>query len=519
LKPTRAEETLTDDRGDARTMREWRGGMPLPPSVALAIGLGLPATLLALAMWRVRAFTVDDAYISFRYARNLARGDGLVYNPGERVEGYTNFLFTLLVTAGIRLGASPVVFAKVLGALSAFGCLGCTYFLAGRLQPFRTLPCVATWLLATSVVFSGHSVFGLETSFFIGLVLLGTLLVLRETDTLDPRSAMSAFPWSGVVFGLAALTRPEAPMFAGVLMLFLGRGIVGRQNLARGGLLAAIVVVHLLWRHAYYGAWSPNTLSAKTGDLGGQLGSGSRYLWDYMVQCGSVLWLGLFGLAIGLATRRRDVLAVAALALAVCGEVFVVGGDWIPDYRMLAPFEPLCFLLIDLGARTIADRRDLAANLALAVFTVFTFARRRDNFHAAEERLLGKDKPFWDRAAGGTARWLLANGQPGEIALGDIGRIGYETDYPVLDLLGLVDPVIAKLPGGYTRKLGPGFNGRFFEKMPTYFLLISSSTDCDRPSVPGSRAIYNDPRFLPAYDVAGTIPLDRGFAWCIYRKR
>src|SRR5262249_44447108 len=118
----------------------------------------------------------------------------------------------------------------------------------------------------------------------------------------------------------------------------------------------------------------------------------------------------------------------------------------------------------------------------------------------------------------GTARWLLAN-EPGEVAIGDIGYVGYATNYPVLDLLGLVDPVISQLPGAYTRKLGPGFTDRFFEKAPLYFLLISSSMDCEHPSVPGSQVIYHDHRFRDGYSVAGKVPLDGGYAWCIYKRR
>ena len=157
--------------------------------------------------------------------------------------------------------------------------------------------------------------------------------------------------------------------------------------------------------------------------------------------------------------------------------------------------------------------------MVLALFAVFTFSARSDDFRAAEDRLLARDMVLWDRAAGGTARWLQGRGRPGVIAMGDIGRIGYETDYPVLDLLGLVDPVIANLKGGYTRKLGPAYVDHFFAKMPEYFLLISSNVDCRHPSVPGSVAIYEDPRFLPAYHVGGTVPVGGGPAWCVYEKK
>ena len=64
-------------------------------------------------------FTVDDAFISFRYAENVTQGHGLTFNPGERVEGYTNFLWVLILAFFHVLGADTVVTAKILGA--AFG--------------------------------------------------------------------------------------------------------------------------------------------------------------------------------------------------------------------------------------------------------------------------------------------------------------------------------------------------------------------------------------------------------------
>jgi arabinofuranosyltransferase len=138
---------------------------------------------------------------------------------------------------------------------------------------------------------------------------------------------------------------------------------------------------------------------------------------------------------------------------------------------------------------------------------------------SAQRNILDKEERFWTMAAGGTAKWFLDNGVPGEIAIGDIGYVGYATDYPILDLLGLVDPVISKLEGGYTRKLGPGFTDRLFDKRSPYVLLISSNIDCKHPSVPGSQVIFRDRRFLPAYEIAGKVPLDAGFAWCIYRRK
>ena len=71
--------------------------------------IALVAGLVFLAL--LNRFIQDDAFISFQYARNLVEGHGLTFNPGERVEGYTNFLWTLLISAGIGLGVDPITWS------------------------------------------------------------------------------------------------------------------------------------------------------------------------------------------------------------------------------------------------------------------------------------------------------------------------------------------------------------------------------------------------------------------------
>src|SRR6266404_6223228 len=87
----------------------------------------LCAVLLAL---RFRYHTCDDAFISFRYARNLVEGHGLVFNPGERVEGYTNFVWVLLAALFMKIGIDPVLALKWLLA----GAGGGTLWLSARLE-------------------------------------------------------------------------------------------------------------------------------------------------------------------------------------------------------------------------------------------------------------------------------------------------------------------------------------------------------------------------------------------------
>ncbi|RLB62250.1 MAG: hypothetical protein DRI90_09485 [Deltaproteobacteria bacterium] len=541
---------------------------------------------------------MDDAYISFRYARNFARGLGLVYNAGERIEGYTNFLWTVLLGGGIKVGLDPDLLAKVLGAGFALGTLGMVYLLSALLRPLTVAPCMATWLLATTAASMGYAVFGLETTMFTFLLLYGTWLMLRE----EQRDG--SFPWSGVVYGAAGLTRPEAPMYIGLCMLYLGgkglipvdklvarwqgerqpesetdpdaerplllagsllgaaalyavwlsldqpttvtktlgalllvallltavahlpRQLFGKRNLIRGTLFVAPVAAHLLWRKSYYGSWLPNTLSAKTGDMHQQLAGGSDYLMNFINHEGPIVYLALFGLAAGFAWRSRHLLAVATIVAFGAFYVVLVGGDWMPIFRFLVPVQPFLFLLIGVALRAIVEQRVRMLNYGLLLLVIISGIDRNREMNGDRKRVLKDDKAFWDRAAGGVVAWFdqqaAKRGREnieGTIALGDIGQIGYQTDLPVLDLLGLVDPVIAALPGGYTTKIGQGFRDRFFDAAPRYALIISSDHDCHHPSVIGSRVLYGDRRFLNHYGVTGRVEIGNGFSWCLYENK
>ena len=86
-------------------------------------GAGGAALLYALwAAWR-RSWICDDAFISYRYAENFVHGLGPVFNPGERVEGYSNFLWTLWSAFGLSLGADPERWSKIAGIACYAGAL------------------------------------------------------------------------------------------------------------------------------------------------------------------------------------------------------------------------------------------------------------------------------------------------------------------------------------------------------------------------------------------------------------
>jgi hypothetical protein len=172
--------------------------------------------LAAAAAWVIR-FAQDDAFITYRYSRNLARGEGLVFNTGERVEGYTNFLWTVLHAVPERLGWSTPLFSQIVGIATMVGAVLLTGVLARRLFDSRGLALLAQAALVANVTFLGYGTGGLET-------MLQTLLVLGVMVALLPfgtgRSVDHGWPVrrlvAGLLGGLAVLKdwiARRAPLF------------------------------------------------------------------------------------------------------------------------------------------------------------------------------------------------------------------------------------------------------------------------------------------------------------------
>src|SRR5438093_11805461 len=132
--------------------------------------------LLALALAHIRYlwFVCDDAYISYRYAANLAHGLGPVYNAGERVEGYSNFLWMILSAATIRLGGEPQTWAPVVSAVAALLTLAIV-LRSAHARGMNLLP--VGILLAASPGFAAWATSGLETGLFT-FALTGGMLAL-----------------------------------------------------------------------------------------------------------------------------------------------------------------------------------------------------------------------------------------------------------------------------------------------------------------------------------------------------
>ncbi|MFN0152526.1 MAG: tetratricopeptide repeat protein [bacterium] len=347
------------------------------PSTAFRIAAAAALALLLVHVWAYR-FLTDDAYISFRYARNLADGYGLVFNPGfERVEGYTNFLWVVTLAAFDRVGVAPEKVANILSTLCGVAIvLALSRYLArlrGRPVWIAVLP---LFLLAGSRSFAVWCTSGLETKLFEMLVVLGVLQAIAEIDAARA-GGRESWARSSLLLALACLTRPDGALVAGCVLG--ARALVERRRggaplgaIARGaGILAAIVGAHLAFRLAYYGDWVPNTYHAK---VGGQtwFSMGASYALTFAIEYGVVFWAPL--LIASLAALRREGrahhgLLFAAATLPHAASVIAIGGDHF-EYRPLDLIFPFAFVLVADGAAALVARGRAGTRLAAALLAL-----------------------------------------------------------------------------------------------------------------------------------------------------
>ncbi len=366
------------------------------PSGAFRIGVVLTAAacLYGLIAALRRAWVTDDAFISFRYAHNLVRGLGLVYNAGERVEGYSNFLWTLWTALGLRLGVTAETWSVFWGLAFYVGTIAllCASSLRARAAEGR-------WFLAVplagliAAVHPDWNVFatsGLETSLFVFLAVLG--FVLAVDQSLGVRGSAAA----GLAFALASLTRPDGVLFAGLAGLFViwARRPRLRSALAFGGVFLAAWLPYVAWKIAYYGDVFPNTYYAKSAALA-WYSQGWLYVRLYFQKywpLAAALPLAAVALALPArgeaaeAARRHaahEAVLAAAFALAYTFYVLRVGGDFMYA-RLLLPATPFFLILLERAIARLASGRALigaaCSVVALAATALMPYPYKADGW-------------------------------------------------------------------------------------------------------------------------------------------
>ena len=438
----------------------------LVAAVALAAGgprhrslaSGVPILVLVLHAALYGHHTVDDAFITFRYADAWESGLGPVYNAGERVEGYTSFAWMALIAAAGRFGVDPETAARALGILFAAACLPAVYRIALRVTGPRAA-LVAPFALALSPLFAAWACAGMEAPLF------ACVIAWTAWAFLGGRALPGGIPLDAAFSGLALWVRPEGVLLvaAGVVARLGGPG-PARARLAaalRAGLVAiAVAAPYWAWRAIYYGRFFPNTFYAKFSpaiDL--RLATGARSLFDFAQDLG-LGWLGpgLIGATLLARPGARKAYIPLVAGLFMLGAVWT-GGDvlHLRVYTHVLPLVAVC-LATGVGAlaaglapapgHSHAGAAALAAAIALAwaglAFREDARALRgHDQFGAAytvgnPRNLTEVNIPL--------AGWLRQNVPAGtSLATWDIGAVGYFSRLRVTDCYGLTDAGLAQL--------------------------------------------------------------------------
>lgn len=399
-----------------------RGWVWAIAAAAVAVGLSFGAC------------TQDDAFISFRYAEHLIQGHGLVFNPGEWVEGYTNLLWTLMIAGLMALGGEPVVGSTIMGLMCMAGTVVATAYL-GRRDGAGGPWIVAPMLVAADAQFVLESVEGLETALFALLITLGARAYLREGR------------WGGSGwFVLACLTRPEGVLLwgavhAGGLVQAWRGGALSAQ--VQRTLMSAVPIVLCLavltvWRITAYGDPLPNTFYAKTG--GFAVPRGLSYVWAHL-QSHPLLWgLGVVGAWMG--RRRAHTLPLAVTVALFVAYVVVVGGDFKPTGRFLIPILPMVAVLAQGALQWERPGPQLRALIGLVLVGAGIWAAHGRfvvmQVHAAERHAnLEARKVVGD--------WIAAQTPPDTvIAIHSAGVIPFYANRHTIDMWGLTDRTIAR---------------------------------------------------------------------------
>jgi arabinofuranosyltransferase len=327
----------------------------------------LGAALVALVVgWRLFWFLTDDSFISFRYASNGHLGYGYVWNfpPFRPVEGYTNFLWILLLDGVWRLThVEPPVSANYISLGFSFLTLVLVSAMTQRLK-WRTelrphaLVFVGLGLafLLANRTFLAWTSSGLETAMFTFLVIAWVFSVLELGASLVRPAFLAA-----ASAALLELTRPDGLLYALVTLALLAylfarnrRSLKPVHYLAAAPLLS--VPIHFAWRLHMYGSWLPNSYYAK--QVAWWPASGARYALSFILEYALWAWIALalfvaLGKGLAGAPRKRPAVTQLAAIAALLGHflyyTIVVGGDHF-EYRVynhllvLVPFSFLWLL-------------------------------------------------------------------------------------------------------------------------------------------------------------------------------
>lgn len=423
-------------------------------TITTTIILALALVILIYFLSRVWAFTVDDTYITLRYARNVVGGEGLTFNPGESpVEGYTTFLWMLFLTLPHLLGLPPVLFSKVVGLLCTLGTLIIVYRLVnyvpslGRGAFFGMGGALAVLFLCANPATAVHAVSGMETALF-NLLLAACVLYAARWHT-------GRATGDGIILSLLTLllglTRPEGNLIGVVVLgsLLWASSPADRKRLfvTIAGWYVLPGVIYFAWRTWYFGLLFPLPFYVKVSAASyfNGLIATWRYVRDALLPLSIPLLIGLWRNPGGM---LPGVLGSLALILFFIFPRHMMGYEW----RYVFPASVVASALAGIGILRLLEGGDtknrgrlVLAGMLVLVAVGGLLLTSPQIIHEKQEYargIVGAHELIGKRLA--VTREQVSNRT---LATGDVGAVAYYSDWKVIDLQGLNDPHLARAAG------------------------------------------------------------------------
>ncbi len=400
--------------------------------------IGVLGTLCAVVLWPFRLrFPFDDVFITFRYAEHVASGYGLVWNIGGiHTEGYTNFLFILLLAVARFFTSDLLAFAQAIGLLSTIATAIVLYAIALRLNASEprmgrqagflaaVLYCVTplTWINALS---------GMETSFFVLLCALGIYFATEERLS-------TAF----LVTFLATLTRPEGALLAFIILVAVRTKTAEVWPAIRSFVIcfAIPLALYAVWKYFYFGTVLPNSFYVKVLSGSHARLPGLQYVRLFFA---SALVVILLPFCIRSWRGSFIVLPIAWAGGLLVFYLFVLPLEGLYD-RFLWPAFAALTVPAAVGAVNFIHRRTwrpfwIPASIIFLVQVLYSFLTPRT------KQALAAHEDLWDVNMDRVVQELnmLPHRDSVRFAYGDAGYVVYKTGIYHIDLFGLNDTRIA----------------------------------------------------------------------------
>jgi arabinofuranosyltransferase len=395
--------------------------------------------IIAAIVWQFRLrFPFDDTYITFRYADHLADGFGFVWNiGGPPTEGFTNFLFVILLASARLVTHDLLAAAQLIGLLSTILAGIFLYRIAAQWCDTRAGILAAALFLLSPLTWV-NALSGMETSFFVLLTVIALYFFAMGRHRLGFGFAL-----------LSTLTRPEAGLIATIAFLVLWLRTRNKKQFVADALSCFVLplLAFAVWKYFYFGNLLPNSFYIKVSEVKAAM-PGLQYVRLFATSVITLIIAASFSQPWRNPSHLISLLWCGALLLFF---TFVLPLEGLYDRFLWPAFTILCALAavgaLDLTMRLKRVHFALVASLILLAHLCLSFLtpRTQQAFAAHEDT--------WDRSMDKISAILtsLPHHDSLLVGYGDAGYVVYRSNVRHLDLFGLNDTRLAHAKSGVER--------------------------------------------------------------------